>query len=517
MKVGAKITVAATALMTLTVGAYAFLEVRADASRRRKDIETEARELATTLRASIEARGVVDVLLEADDVADAISRAGTPWQAEILPRSMATGPVPDGKIHQVERLRTILEVRLPELIDDSDDRYVHAVPLRVPSLKSPEGFEIAGSLEISRSTSQLGPALRADLLRTIPLIFLIVGSAGFAVWFLTRSLVSRPIEKLVGGIDEVVKGDLTGVLLAERDDEIGSLAARYTEMTGSLREYRAETKRQNQARLQLEHRLSNTEKLATIGQIAAEIAHEVGTPLNVISGRAKSLGRKVDKPEVVEKNARIIAEQTDRIARIIQRLLDFTRRTVGATGKGLVNMNEVALVTMDFLEGQFASAGVKTTLARAEGLPLVEGEPDKLQQVLLNVVLNAIQAMPRGGALRVETRRVTRRRPGLEMAPEQGLVLVEVTDSGEGIKPEEREKIFEPFYTSKEGQGGTGLGLAVSHGIVKEHDGWMEVTTPDEPLGQRGKKKDEGEGADSPGTTVRIYLPIATPKSDTED
>jgi len=512
-----KITVAATALMALTVGVYAFLDLRADAARRHRDIETDARELAMTLRASIEARGVVDVLLEANDVSEAISRAGTPWSAAILPRSLATHPVPAAETRQVERLKTILEVRLPELIDDEGDHYVLAVPLRVPSLKSPEGFEIAGSLEVSRSTANLGPAFRADLLRTIPLLILIVGTTGLAVWGLTRSLVSRPIEKLVGGIDEVAKGDLTGVLLAEREDEIGMLAARYTEMTGSLREYRAETKRQNQARLQLEHRLSHTEKLATIGQIAAEIAHEVGTPLNVISGRAKSLGRKVDNPEAVQKNARIIAEQTDRIARIIQRLLDFTRRTVGATGKQRVNMNEVALVTMDFLEGQFASANVKTTLARAEGLPLVEGEPDKLQQVLLNVVLNAIQAMPKGGSLRVETSRVTRRRPGLEMAPEQDLVLVEVTDTGEGIKPDEREKIFEPFYTSKEDKGGTGLGLAVSHGIVKEHDGWMEVSTPEERVAGRGENDGARNGGTGPGTTVRIYLPVSPPKNATED
>ena len=186
---------------------------------------------------------------------------------------------------------------------------------------------------------------------------------------------------------------------------------------------------------------------------------------------------------------------------------------MGATGKQSVNMNEVALVTMDFLEGQFASSDVKTTLARAEGLPLVEGEPDKLQQVLLNVILNAIQAMPKGGAVRVQTSRVTRRRPGLEMAPEHEYVLVEVTDSGKGIDPEQRDKIFEPFYTSKEGEGGTGLGLAVCHGIVKEHDGWMEVDTPEEPPSGRRSGAEVPPGVDGPGTTVRVYLPILSKQS----
>jgi two-component system cell cycle sensor histidine kinase/response regulator CckA len=110
--------------------------------------------------------------------------------------------------------------------------------------------------------------------------------------------------------------------------------------------------------------------------------------------------------------------------------------------------------------------------------------------VLLNLLLNAIQAMPEGGSVRVETTAVTRQRPGLELAPEQLFVLIEVTDSGPGIPEDVREKIFEPFFTTKEGRGGTGLGLAVCSGIVKEHDGWIEVDA-----GPRG------------GTVFRVFLP----------
>ena len=145
--------------------------------------------------------------------------------------------------------------------------------------------------------------------------------------------VSRPITKLLSGIDDVAKGDLSHVLLSERDDEIGQIATRFNDMTFSLRESRGETQRQNEAKLALEQRLGQTEKLATIGQLAAEIAHEVGTPLNVIAGRARSIQKKSRDHEAVEKNAEIVAEQTARITRIIQRLLDFTRRKVGTAGK----------------------------------------------------------------------------------------------------------------------------------------------------------------------------------------
>src|ERR1043165_4012260 len=154
-------------------------------------------------------------------------------------------------------------------------------------------------------------------------------------------------------------------------------------MTFSLRESRGETQRQNEAKLALEQRLGQTEKLATLGQLAAEIAHEVGTPLNVIAGRARSIQRKSRDPEVVEKNAGIIAEQTARITRIIQRLLDFERRKAGAPEPARAhargNLTELAVTTIELLGSQFSAAKVKTRLDRVEGLPLVDGDADRLQ------------------------------------------------------------------------------------------------------------------------------------------
>ena len=372
------------------------------------------------------------------------------------------------------------------------DTFIYVVPLRVRAPLSAEDYTVVGSLEVARETAHLDAAFRSDLLRTVPIIALIVGFTVLAMIGLTRSLLTRPVEKLLAGIDDVAQGDLSRVLLSERDDEIGALATRFNDMTFSLRESRGETERENEARLELEQRLGQSEKLATIGQLAAEIAHEVGTPLNVIAGRSKNLARKASMPDAVVKNAGIISEQTARITRIIQRLLDFTRSKVGALEPMPVNLNELATTTLELLEGKFQSAQIKPVLDRVDPLPVVKGNPDRLQQVLLNLLLNAIQAMPDGGALKVETSLVTRRRPGLEVAPEQRYVVVSVIDSGVGIPAEERDKIFEPFYTSKYEKGGSGLGLAVCHGIVKEHDGWIEI-------------------ADAPGagTVFSVYLPVA--------
>ncbi|HLL24912.1 MAG TPA: ATP-binding protein, partial [Kofleriaceae bacterium] len=348
---------------------------------------------------------------------------------------------------------------------------------------------VMGMVEVSRPADVLGTT-SGDIGRALVLVLLIIAVTTVSVAAVASRLVSRPITKLLRGIDDVAKGDLSHVILSEHDDEIGAIATRFNEMTFSLRESRGETQRQNEAKLALEQRLGQTEKLATLGQLAAEIAHEVGTPLNVIAGRARSIQKKARDPEAVEKNAAIVAEQTARITRIIQRLLDFTRRKVGAPENAAVNLNELCLTTMELLAGQFSSAKVKTRLERAEGLPRLGGDKDRLQQVLINLLLNAVQAMPDGGKLHVETGTTRRTRPGLESGPEQDFVQLVVSDTGVGIPPDIRDKIFDPFYTTKGGQGGTGLGLAVVSGIVKEHDGWIDV-----------------EDVDDGGTAFRVYLP----------
>ena len=209
------------------------------------------------------------------------------------------------------------------------------------------------------------------------------------------------------------------------------------------------------------------------------------------------------------KNAGIIAAQTQRITKIIQQLLDFARRP--ASTRTIVDLHSVAKDCLDFLEHQLATSRVEAKLrpfiidsTRTDGSavallppesPVVLGDSDQLQQVCLNLCVNAIQAMPSGGALELATRALIRRRPGLDAADPGRYVVLEVSDTGVGIPVADRERIFEPFYTTKQGgskEGGTGLGLAVSVGIVKDHDGWIEI--------------DSRAGG---GTVFRVFLPAS--------
>ena len=338
MNVGTRITVATAMVVAIGSAGWASFDLRSRANERRAALEREARAVSTALRLSVESqlavfRGGSDAALRD------LGRATVGWKVGVLigPRSASEEDGPG----QVRRLGAMLRLGRPTAELEAGVFY-YDLPVRAASERGGEP-EVIGMLEVSRPADAID-ATADDLWRVAALVLLIVAITTVMVGAFASRLVSRPIAKLLRGIDDVAKGDLSHVILSERDDEIGAIATRFNDMTRSLRSSRAETQHQNEATLALEQRLAQTEKLATLGQLAAEIAHEVGTPLNVIAGRARSIQRKAKDPDAVEKNAGIIAEQTARITRIIQRLLDFTRRKVGTAAPGEVMVMPLAVM-----------------------------------------------------------------------------------------------------------------------------------------------------------------------------
>jgi signal transduction histidine kinase len=355
-------------------------------------------------------------------------------------------------------------------------------------------------LGMRRDAGYIDAEVAATARRTFPLFLALVIFVAVAVRLALRQTVSKPLRRLLEGIDAVGHGDLSRVILAQRDDEIGTIAGRFNAMTGSLREAREEGERGAQARLALEARLRQSEKLATIGQMAAEIAHEVGTPLNVIGGRSRALTRKAgagaeggELAAEVKKNAGIITGEVERITKIIRQVLDFSRKRGPTLTR--VHLGGVVAEALEFLGETIRRQGIVLDVRTMPAPPEVPGDPDQIQQVCLNLLTNAIHAMPNGGTLQVRAERVVRRKGGLDLAAPAEYAMLVVSDSGPGIPAVDRDRIFEPFFTTKDEGQGTGLGLAVSHGIIKDHDGWIEVETP------------TGGGA-----VFRVYLPcVPTP------
>ena len=216
-------------------------------------------------------------------------------------------------------------------------------------------------------------------------------------------------------------------------------------------------------RAELERRLVQADKLSSIGLLAAGVAHEVNTPLAVISTYAQMLAKQISGDEQKAPLLEKIAKQTFRASEIVNSLLNFSRTS--PTEFVSVDLNKIVRETLALMEHQMTKSGVTATLALDDALPRIKGNPGKLQQVFLNLFLNARDAMERGGVLALKTWAL------------DGRVLVTVADSGAGIARENLEKIFDPFFTTKGAKKGTGLGLSVSYGIVREHGGNIEVAS----------------------------------------
>ena len=527
MKLGGRITTTTVTVVMVTLGLYGIVSLRARRVELATDLERQTTLVGSALQVAFEA-ALQEGLFE--DVGSLIRRWQVKepdiamsyidlshWQPGKVPPSFRAGQPgssPDGGVEafvpppydptRTERLtRLDIEGQTVGAHVQIDGRPVYVLTLPIRDREK----RIVAAVELTRDESESEASFARALKNALWAMSILALGLCILVWMTARAAIAR-LQRLVEAIDDVAQGDLGRVILGG-DDEVGELAERFNQMTGSLREARGEILAGVDAKLALEARLRHSEKLATIGQLAAGIAHEVGTPLNVIGGRARTMekralavtedasgeGTQLNAADVA-KNAAIIATQTQRITRIIQQLLDYARRP--AIERRTVDVGEVVRTALDFLEHQLHLHRVASVVlpfvneAAEAGMaaPLVNADPDQLQQVCLNLCLNAIQAMPDGGRLELRTRGVIRRRPGLETASPSPYVVLEVADTGPGIPDGDRERIFEPFYSTKAEEGGTGLGLSVSVGIVKDHDGWIDIDAP--------------EGG---GTVFRVFLP----------
>jgi two-component system NtrC family sensor kinase len=327
----------------------------------------------------------------------------------------------------------------------------------------------------------------------------------FATYLLFRQLVYRPIERLLEAMKCAEAGDLDTEAPIRASDELGLLSRNFNRMIGRIREMTQEREAQrlvlqervHEATSELEQRneqleetnrelwettrrLTELERLAAAGQTAAQFAHEVGTPLNLISGHVQLLrARLADDPQA-QPRLETISAQIERIERIVRAMLDRTRRE--AVEFAPVDLNALLLRTFDATAPALETHQVKLETELRTGLPQVAGDVDRLQQVFINLINNALDAMPDGGTLSVRTGLVEgdathgNGQPAETKDDETSRqVFIEFADTGCGMTDELRARIFDPFYTTKESGHGTGLGLVVVRQVIREHHGEIEV------------------------------------------
>jgi len=254
-------------------------------------------------------------------------------------------------------------------------------------------------------------------------------------------------------------------------------------LSAKLQLYVDRERRQRHAAVE---QLRHAERLNVIGVLAAGVAHELGTPLNVIGGTAELLDAEPDDRDAVRKGAATIIRQTEKISAIITHLLAFGRSTSGRTA--VVDLDRIATAATELLGATARKRRAKISLEPADSPVRVRAADSEVEQVISNLVLNAIQSMPSGGTVRVRTGIATRRDADA-VAHQFGSVTV--ADEGTGIAPRDLTRIFDPFFTTKGVGEGTGLGLSVSYGIVQDHGGSIEVAS------EQGR-----------GTTFTVLLPL---------
>ncbi|MEN8148180.1 MAG: HAMP domain-containing sensor histidine kinase [Planctomycetota bacterium] len=311
----------------------------------------------------------------------------------------------------------------------------------------------------------------------VSLSVLCAGLAALFVGWLARKWLD-PVSRLARKMEEVQAGDLSVEVPVEREDEIGELGRHFNEMVQAIRRTRERSREANQ-------RQANIEKFAALGRLSAGVAHEINNPVGGILTALEVIGHLNPESRRYKDYMVLMKSGLERIGEIVHQLLRFARQPSGQ--RDLVDLNAMVQDVSHLARLQYRSSRMHIVTRFGE-IPLVDGDTDLLNQLFLNLSMNAFQAMADGGILTTTT-----------STDEEDNAVVCLEDTGPGLPVEELESIFEPFYTTKEVGEGTGLGLSVALGIVQAHGGTIEASN-----------RPEG------GARLTIRLPAA-PGPDGED
>jgi signal transduction histidine kinase len=349
------------------------------------------------------------------------------------------------------------------------DYLVTRVPVR------DQGGTLLGAIEVAESLEIRKGYLRSSVTGTLVATLGMVMVSGVVAPVLGVWLVGRPLRLLTLKAQRVGNGDLGGPLDLPQRDEIGLLATEVNAMCDRLAEANARSESEAQARFRALEQLRHADRLITIGRLAAGIAHELGTPLNVIAGRAKMLRRGDVDATVAQDYLAAISEQAERTTSIIRQLLDFARRRGPRMTRA--DLRAVVVAITKLVE---PLARRKQVELRATSSDAVTARADatQLEQVVSNLVVNAIQACGERGTVELSWG-ITERTVDDSRSDAPRCAFVRVSDDGHGMSYETMQHVFEPFFTTKDVGQGTGLGLSVAHGIVQDHGGEIGVeSTP---------------------------------------
>lgn len=327
-----------------------------------------------------------------------------------------------------------------------------------------------GAIEVSESPEQERQWARQHFDQAVLLALMTIAGTTIAAFFLGVWMVARPTRALMDKARAVGRGELEPDLHLRSDDELAAVAQEMNAMCHQLAKARDDTFRETAARLAAVEKLRHADRLATVGRLASGLAHELGTPLNVVEARAGLILEGDNADEATRKCAQVIIQCSEQMTRLIKQLLTFARpRTLEPVALALEGM---ARTVVDLVQPLAAQRGVQLRTSELQ-TTLVKADEVLVQQALTNVIVNALLASSEGDIVTVSTGMVRTTKPGREK-PEPWHT-VSVHDQGVGMSPEIKQSIFEPFFTTRPAGEGTGLGLPITLSILEDHGGFLTV------------------------------------------
>ncbi len=384
-----------------------------------------------------------------------------------------------------EKLDPIRHHQSTSFIGPKENFLYFYFPLSVDQARS-------GALELSESLSFQKEHTRIAVIRLTVLTTVLLVAAFFFSTLMSVRILGRPLNLLLGKIQRIGTGDYSDPLLLPGNSELSRLSAGINTMGEQIEDTFEKLRTETDARIAALDQLRHEDRLKTVGRLASGIAHELGTPLNVISGRAVMIARANTSSADTRENANIIKQQCDRITSIFRQLLDFARQK--PLRKSRLDLQQMLQQVLKLMAPLDRERKIEFSCSGDDVPTMGNVDAEQLQQVIMNLVTNAMQSMPNGGHIEVGINRLHVHPPEDYEGSDGEYICIYVQDDGQGIAPENIAHIFEPFFTTKDIGRGTGLGLSIVHGIIRENGGWIDV-----------------ESEWSKGSRFSIYLPVEDP------
>ncbi|MBI5674550.1 MAG: response regulator [Nitrospirae bacterium] len=356
-----------------------------------------------------------------------------------------------------------------------------------------------GFVRIVFNKEPLHKSLSVILLNNILILVSFIIFSSFIIYYLVRQKITKPLNSLAESAQALGEGDFFRKVPVDSTDEIGRLAKTFNDMAESLGRRESEKQYLLTEQRRLEEQLRHAQKMEAIGQLAGGVAHDFNNILTAVMGYGHLLQMKLKGDDPLKHNVDQILTVTKRGADLTRNLLAFSRKQ--AIELKPVNINKIIETSVKLLPGLIGERIELKTILADENLTML-ADSFQIEQVILNLASNARDAMPEGGALTIATESMEMDRKYISVhgyGNPGAYVLLSFTDTGTGMDEETKKKIFDPFFTTKKAGEGTGLGLAMIYGILKQHNGYITVDS------------EEGKG-----TTFRIYFPLVDGKEEDE-